>query len=302
MAEGKNFDALISLLEDPDKEVYEHVFNELKSYGEQIIPSLETAWEESPDEILQTRLEDLIHHIQIEKLKKELTVWLKDENRDLIEGAIIISRYQYKEVNTEEIHAKIEQIRKDIWLELNEYLTAVEKVKVFNNIFYDIHKFKGDAINFQDPLHSYINAVIESRTGNSISLGILYLAIANKLELPIYGVNLPHHFVLAYIDHDDFSLKLFEDDQEDVKNILFYINPFNEGAIFTQGEIKIYLEKLKIYPDEEGNYPEQYFEPCSELKAIEILVQSLKKAYQNVNSPQKEEELDEIIEMIREHY
>lgn len=299
MTSPKKFEALISLLEDPDREIFEHVFNELKSYGEEIIPTLETAWEESPNQILQTRLEDLIHHIQIEKLKAELIKWVKSDDLDILEGAIIISKYQYKKIDIEGIYAKIEQIRKDIWLELNDYLTAVEKIKVFNNIFYEVHKFKGDAINFLDPLHSYINSVIESKTGNSISLGILYLTIAKKLDLPIYGINLPHHFVLAYIDHDNFNLKLFEENHDEKKEVLFYINPFNEGAIFTKGEIKIYLEKLKIFPNDEGEYPTEYFEPCSEFKIIEILIDSLKKAYKNVKSMNKEEELNEILDIIK---
>lgn len=300
MSNTENFDALITLLEDSDREVFEHVFDKLKSYGDEIIPNLETAWEESPNEILQTRIEDLIHQIQYDKFFKEFKTWLDSEEHDLIDGALLMAKYQYKVVKAQEVHNKIEQLRKDIWLELNEYLTAVEKVKVFNSIFYDVHKFKGDAINFQDPLHSYINAVVDSKTGNSITLGIIYLAVAKKLNLPIHGINLPHHFVLGYIDQDELSLKLFEDDAEDEQNILFYINPFNEGAIFTQNEIKIYLEKLKIMPDETGKYDPRFFDPCSNLQIIEVLVDSLIKAYENVGSPTKAEELKEVKKMIKD--
>ncbi len=62
--------------------------------------------------------------------------------------------------------------------------------------------FSGNTTNHQDPQNSYIGQVLDTKKGNQISLASIYSIIAQKLDIPIYGVNLPQHFILAYLDED----------------------------------------------------------------------------------------------------
>ena len=115
------------------------------------------------------------------------------------------------------------------------------------------------------------------------------------LELPIYGVNLPFHFILAYVDHYDKSLSLFEEEAKE--RILFYINPFNKGAIFTEKEIMIYLNKINPNIDEEDIKP-KYFLPCSKKEIIRVLLTHLKKSFDQLGYDEKINELNLLIDYL----
>ena len=136
MNSKKSIEALVRLIDDPDDQIFEHVRDQLMSHGSEAIPFLESSWEhEDYGLIFQSRIEDLIHDIQFEIIKDSLKSWINSSDKRLIDGAIIISQYQYPNLDEQVIHSKIQEIRKDIWLEINPAQTAFEKVKIFNKIF-----------------------------------------------------------------------------------------------------------------------------------------------------------------------
>ena len=128
---------LIQLLDDTDTEVAEHVEEQLLAYGLDAIPLLEEAWSKSFDPLLQSRIERIVHRIQLDSLKADLKIWTLNESANLLKGAILAAKYQYPDLEEKIIHEKIEKIKKDVWLELNDNLTALENVKVLNHIFVD---------------------------------------------------------------------------------------------------------------------------------------------------------------------
>ena len=299
--QNKEIGALISLLDDTDKEVHEHVVERLSSFGVDIVPTLEDAWENSGSPDLQKKIEDLIHKIQFDAIVRDLKKWAESNSDDLLQGALIVARYQYNNINGEEIRIFLEQVKKDIWLELNEGLTALEKIKVFNHVFYDVYGFSGNVSNYLDPQNSYINIVVESKKGNPISLGALYLVLAKELGLPIFGVDLPQHFIMAYLDKDEMNPSLFE--EEEKEKILFYINPFNKGTIFTEKEIYAYLNKLNIESKlEDGNVVKRYFHPSSEKTVIRLLIQQLIASYESLGENKKVAELSLLLDSIPDEF
>ena len=197
MSEEKNIAALISLLDDSDKEVYEHVFDKLASFGPSVIPTLENAWSDSFNPTLHERLEELIHKIQFEVLLDDFNKWHSSSKRNLVDGAILLSRYQFPELDETQIRQQLERIKQDVWLELSYNLTPIEQINVFNQVIYGIHSFSANVSNLKDPRHFCLNYVLETKKGNSLSMGILYLIIAQMVDLPVFGVNLPRHFILA---------------------------------------------------------------------------------------------------------
>ena len=122
------------------------------------------------------------------------------EQNDLLRGVFLISRYQYPDLEIKEMEISLDRIIKDVWLELNNNLTALEKVRILNHIIYDVHGFTKNTKNFYSPQNSFINQVLETGKGNPISLAVVYIIIAQRLNLPVYGVNLPKNFILAYRD------------------------------------------------------------------------------------------------------
>ncbi|MGB0882826.1 MAG: transglutaminase-like domain-containing protein [Vicingaceae bacterium] len=274
---NKELQALISLLDDPDDHIFDEIRGKLISFGDEIIPHLESAWENSFDNLLQNRIENIIHFLQFDTVKKELSNW-KHSERDLIEGATIVAKYQYPDIENEDIKDFIKKITQDVWLELNDNLTALEKVKVINSVIFDNYGFYGNTKNINSPKNSYINNVIERKKGNPITLGIIYLAVCSNLNVPVYGVDIPAHFILAYA--------------ETPEDVLFYLNIFNRGTVFGGYDIDKFLEQLKLEPKEE------HYKPCTNLTVIKRLVQHLIYTYDNLGYVEKKEELEELYSLL----
>lgn len=285
---NRELDALIRLLDEPNEEVFLQIRDKLVFYGVDAIPVLESAWDNSFDNLIQCRIEEIIHNIQQNHLRFELSEWLKLSHFDLFKGFFLVSKYQYPDLDFQDIGAKVEILKRDIWLELNSGLTALEKVKVINHIFFDIHGLKGNKTNIDAPQNFFINNLLESRKGNHLSLGILYMIIAQKLGVPVFGVDLPQHFILAYVDevHDErYSVA-------DENEVLFYINPFNRGAIFTKNEIEVYINHLKLKPKN------SYFKPCSNSTILKRLIENLIQTYDRMGYQDKVTELKELLKAL----
>ncbi len=274
--------ALISLLDDPNDLVFNSAEEELLKENSDVIDELEKAWEISTDDVFQRRVENIIHYIQLKDVKSQLRKWLVEGAEDLLYGAFLVAKYQYPEINYDDLNQKIDRLRRDVWLELNDHLTSIEKVRIINHVLFDIYKFIRNSRNFFAPQNSYINKVVDTKRGNPVSLSILYSVISQRLGLPVFGVNLPKNFVLCYVD--EHSIKEEED-------ILFYINPVNKGAILGRREIEYFLKQQKLIPKPD------YFLPCSNTEIIKRLLVNLIFAYENKGDDLKKNELEELMKI-----
>jgi regulator of sirC expression with transglutaminase-like and TPR domain len=282
---NKELSALINLLDEPDENAFNQIRKKIYSFGKEAIPLLEGAWETSFDEIVQERVELIINQIQQEMIRNELYDWVTLGSSDLMKGFMLVTRTQYPEIDQEKIIQQIEQIKMDAWLELNDNLTALENIKVLNHILFEVHRFEANRADLQMIQNSFIHTLLETRKGSPLSLGILYIIIAQKLNIPIYGVNLPQHFILAYTTE---MVKPHPDEND----VLFYINPFNKGAVFTRREIDLFIRQLKVKPEE------SFFAPCTNIEIIKRLILYLKFVYTQSGNPDKAEEFEVLLKII----
>lgn len=286
MEQDKSIKALVQLIDDPDENIFYHVRDELINIGEQAIPFLEDSWEkENYGLTFQMRIEQLIHDIQFNNVKQKLKSWIDSPEKDLLEGALIINEYQYPNLDAAIIREKIQKIRKDIWLELNDYQTAYEKTRVFNKIFYGRYEFSGNSKDYHSPLNSFLSTVLETKKGNPLTLSVLYSIIAQSLDMPVYGVNLPNHFILVYLDENGIKASFNEENDH---GALFYINAFSRGGIFDDNEIKAYLKSVQKPESRE------YFEPCSNSAILSRMLTNLINSFQQIGNKEKVDELMEL--------
>ncbi|MBK9195252.1 MAG: transglutaminase family protein [Flavobacteriales bacterium] len=274
--------ALISLIDDPDEVIYTQVRERLVQIGGPVIPALERAWEtEEMGDLCRNRIEDLLHVIHLDTVRRGLETWAEKGGEDLLEGAMLVARYRYPELDEYRVKSKLAAIRQDIWLELNDNLTAFEKVRVFNHIFFQVHGFKGNKRNYHAPQNSYINEVLDGRKGNPLSLAILYQVLAEDLDLPLRGVNLPNHFVLAYMDENSAA-------SGSERSILFYVNAFSQGDILGKSEIDEFLEKIKV--------PAQpaFYLPCTNIDIVRRLLNNLANSYAKLGDSERAEDLERL--------
>ena len=284
----KELSALISLLDEPSNPVFDKIKEKILYYGIDAIPLLEDAWDNSFDNNIQSRIEEIIHSIQLSNLKDAFVNWKENNRLDLLEGFFLVSKYQYPDLNFDNLKEQVERIEKDIWLELNSNLTALEKIKVINHILFDINRFTGNKTNIDAPQNLFLNNLLETRKGNHLSLGILYIILAQKLGIPIFGVNLPQHFILAYMDEVQDEKIAMEDENE----VLFYINPFNKGAVFTQREIELFIKHLKLKPNS------TFYKPCDNVAIIRRLLENIIENYNKLGYLDKVDELKELYDAL----
>lgn len=286
MNDAKSLQALISLMDDPDEQIYAHVKSRVMEFGPQAIQLLESSWEEKDYGLLfQNRIEKLIHEIQFEECKRQLSAWYQSSSKDLLKGSIIISKYQYPGFNEKLVYDFVDKVYRDCWLEINESYTAFELVGVINKIFYEKYQFNGNSKNYQSPLNSFINTVIETKKGNPLSLSVLYSVIAQKLKLPIFGVNLPNHFVLAYMDNNGINQYVSNPNEY---GVLFYINAFSKGSMLQKEDIIQFLNGIHVQPNH------SHFQPCSNSDILRRMLTNLISSFQQVGNSEKVNELIEL--------
>ncbi len=272
MIDEKEIKSLINLLDDPDRNVFEAVRSKLNNLGTEVVHYLEEAWENSLDELFQSRIENITQDIQFNNIKLKLKQWVESGSNDLLMGAIIISQYQYPDINKQEIENGIEKIKKNIWLEISTQLTALEKTKIINHILFDVHGFSRNSSFHKSAQSHFINHLFQTKKGSPIALAILYASIAQSLDLPIYGVALPKNFILCY---KDLSGSPFNEEIEN--EVLFYINPFNKGVVFGKKEVTQFIKQQKL------ENKQAYFKACSNKETLVILIKTLIEFY-NYNS------------------
>ena len=269
--------AMIHLLDDSDQEVVSMVEQQIRTLGPSIIPVLESEWEtESLNPILQTKIENLIHDFQWQSVKTRLQVWKESGGMDLLEGMWILATYRYPDYTYEQLKLEMDQLYYEVWPQMREELHPMDQVKVLNTAIFEQLKFGPNSKNFHAANNSFINNVLSSKKGNPISLCVIYMWIAQKLGLPIYGVNLPNLFVLTY----------------KLNGLQFYINVFNKGLIFNKIDIDNYIAQLNLTPNE------IYYNPCSNLEIIRRVIRNLMMAYEKAGEQDYKDELTELINLL----
>lgn len=273
MMEEKELKALVSLLDDEDKHIVSHIEEKILSLGTTVIPYLEKEWEGNFNPLVQKRIEELVHTLQYELLKERIKNWYAGPEHDLLTGMWIVATYQYPDLELEKLKQELEQIYYETWLEFKPDLYPFDQVKVINGVLFNKLRFGANTKNFHSPGNSMINIALESRKGNPITLSVIYMLVAQKLKLPVHGVNLPNLFILTYKD----------------QNHTFYINTFNRGLIFSRQDIENYINELHLVPQP------SFFEPCNNVEIIRRTLRNLIMSFEKMGEHAKAEEVKTLL-------
>ena len=287
MQENKEIKALLHLIDDPDEEVFNVVSGKIMCYGTGIIPNLENLWENTTQEDTQDRIEMLIHRLHFQDLQEEFINWRKSPYQDLLSASILVARFQYPDLVSTSIMTEMEKLRRNIWLELNSYLTPLEQVNVISSILYNYYGLKGMEVGYQHPEEFLVNKVLECKRGNTISNGILYLVLSQLLDIPVKAINIPKQFVLAYFK-SDFSLDPKQSPQQQIE---FYIDPLS-GQVFTHKDVENYFKRISVPP------VPTYFKAVDHKRVIQTLLEEFSKCFDTPKDEYKQRELIQLAEIL----
>ena len=272
---------MTKLLDDPDNLVYDHIESKMIDFGQHVVPLLENVWRNSKDLLVQTRIEDIIERINFNKILDEFSVWKSLENPDLIDALAILNQIQYPNYDSATLYNQIEEKSKEIWLELNEDLTAIELVNVLNKIIYEMWSFRSVNDNDSDAFHyHFLSNILELKCGNQFSISLFYLFIAEKMDLPMMPVLLEDQLVIVYVNEHKRSGEITEED------ILFYVNPNEEGLIFDDLSIRKWIMKHEL------KEKQSYFLPTDNKQVVKTYINRLISGYTANGSAKKAQFLE----------
>jgi hypothetical protein len=284
MDNEKEIKALFKLIDDPDEEIFNTISDRLLNYGTPIIPDLENLWENTLDESTLERIELMIYKLRLQDLKEAFLVWKSNPTPSLFEGALLVNKFQNPEIAIDTLRHQMEKIRRNIWLELNNYLTPLEQANVIRNILFNYYQIKGVEVNYEKPEEFLISAPLLSKKGNAFSNTILYAELCNQLEIQAAFINIPKQCIVAFYTPDWDVTENYPHPQEYIQ---FYVEG-TTGHPFSQKDLDQYFTRSNITP-KNNNYKQ-----LSNVGIIKKLLLELSKCYTSPILKYKQQDLIDI--------
>jgi regulator of sirC expression with transglutaminase-like and TPR domain len=202
-------------------------------------------------------------------------------------GAMLVGRFQYPDLSSTSVMAEIEKVRRNIWLELNNYLTPLEQINIVTSILYSYYGLKGGEINYKEPNEFLLHKTLEAKRGNQLSNGILYLVLSELLDIPVRAIHIPKQFIIAYFKpgYSDETLP------NPIHKIEFFIDP-TSGQVFTQHDVENYFKRISVPP------VGTYFKPRKNKQVIQQLLEEFSKCFSEEKDIFKRNELIELAKLL----
>ena len=200
----------------------------------------------------------------------------KDERIDLARACLLIAQDAYPDLDVDRYLGDIERMALRLRSRLADTGGAEERVVALNEFLFNELGYRGNADEYYDPRNSYLNEVIDRRTGIPITLSILYMEVGRRIGLPLEGVSFPGHFLVR--------LRL--------RGGMLVLDPFSGGTPVSEAELRERLERV-IPAGVADNVPvaelplDQFLEPASHRQILSRLLRNLKAIYRDTDKPER---------------
>ncbi len=288
MQKEAEINALFKLIDDPDEEVFNTIADRLLNYGTPIIPDLEHLWENTLDEATLERIEIMIYKLRLQDLKEAFIEWKSKPEPSLFEGAILVTKFQFPELAIDSLRHQMEKIRRNIWLELNNYLTPLEQANVIRNILFNYYQIKGVEVNYEKPEEFLIAAPLQSKKGNAIANTLLYAELCQQLEIQAQFINIPKQCIIAFYASDWDPEELVTNPQEFIQ---FYVEG-TTGNAFSQKDLDQYMIRSNIEPKN------SYYKALSNVKIIKKHLLEFAKCFNSPTLQYKQKDLTDLANLL----
>ena len=250
--------ALLNLLTDDDMAVYHTIRGKILSYGQSAADWLRPHTL-STDPVLRRRANELIHYLARQQADNRFLAFClnQGEDLDIEEGGWLLSQTQYPDINIAAYQALFDSYAGDLRERIDFGATPESILATINQYLFDDLNFTGNETNYYDPDNSYLNRVVDRRTGNPISLCLVYYFVARRLRLPIVGIGMPGHFLIRF--------------QSSTGEV--YIDAFNRGKLLTKADCVKYLLHTS------HGFQESYLAPVSHRRVLLRVCSNLHQIY-----------------------
>lgn len=284
MTEIKDTENLIKLLDDNDEFVFQHVRNKLLEAGNDAIPALMMGLT-NDNPLLNERIKNIIDEIYFSEVDVKFKELSEKKDGILEEAVFLIANFGYPEMDMKKYQSELDEMSTKLNLSIDKMKLnplipqddPLQIIKIINHFLFYQQGFKGNTENFYEPENTFFNDVMERKKGIPISLSILYLLICKRLNLPTYGVNLPAHFIIKYVDERDE----------------FYIDPYNNGIVISKSEAIKFLSRIGLTKEDFDSI--SFLKIADDKDIIKRSLNNLVNIYTRSGDTQKTEQLKKIM-------
>lgn len=279
MSNKAEIESLIYLLEDPDPYVKTNVRNRLFELGEQAVPLLDEQKSQSKDDDERELINDIIQWITYGSLQEDFLDVLENglvNLKQLEDAVFILARFENPTLREEEYKRKLDRFASIVSDDLMYQLDDSKKMHLLLDFVFDELSFRGSNVDYYNPDNSYLHRVIDRRQGLPISLALIVLFLARRLDLPFYGVNMPIHFMLKYKGELDEIL----------------IDPFDRGKTVTYNQCYFFLKQNGVEPKSE------HFDTAQPYEILARCIRNLIQSYSRLEKEDKVENLKSLLSAV----
>ncbi len=268
--------ALIRLLADEDERIVRTISGKLIDIGPCAVPLLQEAEIEQPE--MADRIAGVLEEIRGGKLEEELQQLLNvpDQHMDLEAGAFLLARYAYPSLEVAAYGRQLDDMAQEVRERIGPRASGEETVKTLNRYLFTEQGFKGNTKNYYEIENSYLNRVLDRRTGIPISLSAVYLLIGKRLRLPVHGIGMPGHFLVKY-ESDRYKI---------------FVDCFNGGALLTEKNCARFLTEAGY------GFDERYLQRSPARGILSRMVKNLLAIYAKLDDPLRKVRLTRFLEIL----
>ena len=267
--------SLVALLDDEDPRSLELVRSRLFDVGTAAIPYLEAAREASPPDFA-ARLDAMSDELRYRELKLAFLALAAERIPDLESGAFLLSRFVRPRADPGVYRAWLDRVASAAAEGIPEDASTAEAVKRLSAHLFQSMGFAGNETNYYDPDNSCLSRVIDTRRGIPVTLSMLYLLVAKRLKLPVYGVGTPGHFLLGFREEGEAH----------------FLDAFRAGRPLDQAEVRRMLVRNGY------EFRPEYLKPCGPREILARMMRNLLSIYQKTGAVERAERLSVLVEIV----
>lgn len=274
--ETQKIRALIRLLSDEDERIARKIAGKLTEIGDSAVPLLREAEIEQPE--MAARISDVLDDIRAQRLEGEFHALsaCDDDSLDLEAGALLIARFAYPDMDPAASVEMLDAMAREVRERLGRKASGEEIVKAINRYLFVEQGFTGNTQEYYDIDNSYLNRVLDRKTGIPISLSVVYLLVGKRLELPVFGVGMPGHFLVKY-EADRYRI---------------FVDSFNGGALLTQKDCARFLDQAGY------GFDERYLQKTPPRMILIRMIKNIVAIYNKMDDTSKAARLTRFIEIL----
>ena len=267
--------SLVELLDEEDPRSLELVRHEILTIGEPVIPFLEELRARSGSE-LAARADAMSRELRFSKLKDDFLDWARRPSPELESGALLLSRFGYPGVAPSLYSRWLDRVAARVQEEIPSGAQAPAVLQRLTSVLFQEMGFAGNESNYYDPDNSYLNRVIETRRGIPVSLSVLTLLLGARLNLPVYGVGTPGHFLVGFLSGPRAC----------------FIDAFNRGRLLDLEGVRHMLTRSGY------EFRREYVSPVAARDIVVRMMRNLISIYQKAGSADRADMLSSLVEVL----